>query len=94
MITYQRSIRIGIDLDTIDELNQVNEDQSIELDIDLPIEREDLEESNIANSHWEGLNGILNGTGANSKAKSRNLSDPGISILTSTLSSENIFTNL
>jgi hypothetical protein len=55
--------RIGIDVDTIDEINQVNEGLEDELDIDLPIEREDLEESTSPNSHWEGLNGILEGTG-------------------------------
>ena len=55
--------RLGIDLDTIDEINQVNKGLEDELDIDLPIELEDLEESNSANTHWEGLVGITNRTG-------------------------------
>jgi hypothetical protein len=55
--------RLGIDLDTIDEINQVNKGLEDELGIDLPIELEDLEESNNANSHWNGLVGIINGTG-------------------------------
>ena len=38
--------RLGIDLDTIDEINRVNEGLEDELDIDLPIELDDLEESN------------------------------------------------
>ena len=49
---------MGIDLDTIDEINQVNEGLEEELDIDLPIELEDLEESNTPNTHWDGLVGI------------------------------------
>ena len=55
--------RLGIDLDTIDEINRVNKGLEDELDIDLPIELEDLEESNRANSHWQGLVGIINRTG-------------------------------
>ena len=55
--------RLGIDLDTIDEINRVNKGLEDELDIDLPIELEDLEESNSANSHWQGLVGIINRTG-------------------------------
>ena len=55
--------RLGIDLDTIDEINQVNKGLEDELDIELPIELEDLEESNNANSHWDGLVGITNKTG-------------------------------
>ena len=50
--------RLGIDLDTISEINQVNEGLEEELDIDLPIELEDLEESNTPNTHWDGLVGI------------------------------------
>jgi hypothetical protein len=49
---------LGIDLDTIDEINQVNKGLEDELGIELPIELEDLEESNDANSHWDGLVGI------------------------------------
>ena len=55
--------RMGIDLDTIDEINQVNKGLEDELDIDLPIELEDLEESNSANSHWDGLVGITKRNG-------------------------------
>ena len=55
--------RLGIDLDTIDEINEVNKGQEWELDIDLPIGLEDLEESNDANSHWYGLKGIILRTG-------------------------------
>jgi hypothetical protein len=55
--------RLGIDLDTIDEINQVNKGLEDELDIDLPIELEDLEESNSANSHWDGLVGITKESG-------------------------------
>ena len=38
--------RLGIDLDTIDEINQVNKGKEDESDIELPIKLEDLEESN------------------------------------------------
>ena len=55
--------RMGIDLDTIDEINRVNEGLEDELNIDLPIELEDLEESNAANTHWDGLVGITNKSG-------------------------------
>jgi hypothetical protein len=55
--------RLGIDLDTIDEINEVNKGKEWELDINLPLELEDLEESNNVNTHWHGLNGILLGTG-------------------------------
>ena len=55
--------RLGIDPDTIDEINEVNKGQEWELDIELPIGLEDLEESNVVNSHWEGLKGVLLGTG-------------------------------
>jgi hypothetical protein len=55
--------RLGIDLDTVDEINQVNKGLEDELDIDLPIELEDLEEGNSANSHWDGLVGIINKSG-------------------------------
>lgn len=55
--------RLGIDLDTINEINQVNKGLEDELDIDLPIKLEDLEESNSANTHWDGLVGITNRTG-------------------------------
>lgn len=55
--------RIGIDPDTIDEINQVNKGLEDELDIDLPLELEDVEESNEINDHWKGLRGILDGTG-------------------------------
>ena len=51
--------RLGIDLNTIDEINQVNEND----DEFIPIELEDLKESNKANSHWDGLVGISNRTG-------------------------------
>jgi hypothetical protein len=54
--------RLGTDLDTIKEINEVN-DKEWELDIVLPIELEDLEESNSVNSHWYGLQGIVLGTG-------------------------------
>jgi len=33
--------RLGIDLDTIDEINEVNKGKEWELDIDLPLELED-----------------------------------------------------
>ena len=46
--------RLGIDLDSIDEINRVNEGLEDELGIDLPIELEDVEESNEINDHWEG----------------------------------------
>jgi hypothetical protein len=55
--------RLGIDLDTIDEINQVNKGLEDELGIDLPIELDDLQESNSRNTHWDGLNGIINHTG-------------------------------
>jgi hypothetical protein len=55
------STRLGIDLDTIDEINHVNEGLEDELGIDLPIELEDLQEGNDVNTHWEGLVGIING---------------------------------
>jgi hypothetical protein len=55
--------RLGVDLDTIDEINQVNKGLEDELDIDLHIKLEDLEESNDANSHWDGLVGITNRSG-------------------------------
>jgi hypothetical protein len=55
--------RMGIDLDTISEINQVNEGLEEELDIDLHIELEDLEESNAANTHWDGLVGITKKSG-------------------------------
>jgi hypothetical protein len=57
------AMRMGIDLDTISEINQVNEGLEDELDIDLPIELEDLEESNAANTHWDGLVGITKKSG-------------------------------
>jgi hypothetical protein len=47
----------------IDEINQVNKGLEDELDIELPIELEDLEESNSANSHWDGLVGITKESG-------------------------------
>ena len=52
--------RLGIDLDSIDEINRVNEGLVDELGIDLPIELEDVEESNEINDHWRGLNGVVN----------------------------------
>ena len=55
--------RLGIDLDTIDEINHVNKGKEDEFDIDLPIELEDLEESNSANTHWDALVGITNRSG-------------------------------
>jgi hypothetical protein len=55
--------RLGIDVNTIDEINEVNKGQEWELDTDLPIELEDLEETNDVNSHWYGLRGIVLGTG-------------------------------
>jgi len=55
--------RLGIDLDTIDEINHVNKGLEDELGIDLPIELEDLQESNDVNTHWDGLVGILKETG-------------------------------
>ena len=55
--------RLGIDLDTIDEINQVNKGLEDELGIDLPIKLKDLEESNSANTRWQGLVGITNRTG-------------------------------
>ena len=55
--------RLGIDLDSIDEINRVNEGLVDELGIDLPIELEDVEESNEINDHWRGLNGVVNRTG-------------------------------
>jgi hypothetical protein len=55
--------RIGIDPNTIDEINEVNEGKEWELGIELPIELEDLEEGNHANTHWQGLKGIILGTG-------------------------------
>lgn len=59
----KNATRLGIDLDTIDEINHINEGLEDELGIDLPIELEDVEESNEINTHWEGLHGILKGTG-------------------------------
>jgi hypothetical protein len=55
--------RLGIDLDTIDEINQVNKGLEDKLDTELPIKLEDLEESNNPNSHWDGLVGITNRSG-------------------------------
>jgi hypothetical protein len=57
------AMRMGIDLDTIREINHINKGLGDELDIDLPLELEDLEESNSANTHWYGLVGITNKTG-------------------------------
>jgi hypothetical protein len=51
--------RLGIDLDTIDEINQVNKGLGEKLGIDLPIKLKDLEESNTENTHWRGLYGIV-----------------------------------
>jgi hypothetical protein len=55
--------RLGIDLDTLDEIKEVNKGKEDELDIDLSLELKDLEESNNENTHWKGLRGIILGTG-------------------------------
>lgn len=52
-----------IDPDTIYEINRVNIGLEDELDVDLPIELEDLEEGNEMNDHWKGLNEVINRTG-------------------------------
>jgi hypothetical protein len=58
-LKIKNAIRIGIDLNTIIEMNQVNEDLGIDLDLEI----EDLEETTSINSHWIALDGILRGTG-------------------------------
>jgi hypothetical protein len=50
---------LGVDLDSIDEINRVNEG----LEDELGIELEDVEESNEINDHWRGLNSVVNRTG-------------------------------
>ena len=55
--------RLGIDPDTINEINKVNEDEEDELDANLPVEIEDVEESNTSNTHWDALVCITNRTG-------------------------------
>ena len=57
--------RLGIDLDTLDEIKQANKGKEDELDIDLDndLELDQLEESNDENTHWKGLKGIIYGTG-------------------------------
>ena len=47
--------RIGIGLDTIKELNDANPGLGLKI--------EDLQETTKPNTHWAGLNNILNGTG-------------------------------
>lgn len=59
------ALRLGINPDTIEEINQVNRGLEEELGIDdvMPLQLEDVEESNEINDHWRGLKGILQGTG-------------------------------
>lgn len=55
----KNATRIGIDLDTITEMNKVNSDLGIELNLKL----EDLQESTRINTHWISLDGILHRRG-------------------------------
>jgi len=55
--------RLGIDLNTIAEINQINVGKENELGIKLPIKLKDVEESNSPNTHWQGLVGIIKGKG-------------------------------
>ena len=59
------AIRLGIDLDTIDELNEANKDLDTEDDPEsnLPLDIEDLEESTEESTHYQGLKGVLERTG-------------------------------
>ena len=58
-LKIKNATRIGIDLNTIIEMNQVNEDLGIDLDLTI----KDLQETTSINSHWTALDGILRRTG-------------------------------
>jgi hypothetical protein len=58
-LKIKNATRIGIDLNTIIEMNQVNEDLGIDLDLTI----EDLQEATSVNSHWTALDGVLRNTG-------------------------------
>lgn len=54
-LAIKNAKRIGIGLDTIKELNNANPGLGLKI--------EDLQETTKPNTHWTGLNNILNGTG-------------------------------
>ncbi|MPZ07231.1 MAG: hypothetical protein GEU26_12595 [Nitrososphaeraceae archaeon] len=58
-LKIKNATRIGIDPNTVIEMNQVNKDLGIDLDLTI----EDLQETTSVNSHWTALDGILRGTG-------------------------------
>lgn len=58
-LKIKNAAQIGIDLNTIIEMIQVNKGLGIELDLSI----DDLQETTSINSHWIALDGIIHGTG-------------------------------
>jgi hypothetical protein len=71
-IQVKGAVRLGINLETIDEINHVNKGLGDKLGIKLPITLADVQETTTINYHWKSLRGIIDGKGNAYKSLSDN----------------------